>query len=117
MSEDKQIILVCGGRDYTKHRKVEAVLDPIKDNVGVVIEGGAPGLDTCVRRWCIQNGVHYATVPALWDTYKKAAGPKRNWAMSLLKPDKCIAFPGGRGTENMVSVCNRQGIPVDIMEE
>jgi hypothetical protein len=43
----------------------------------------------------------------------KAAGPIRNQRMiDEGKPDLVIAFPGGRGTADMVSRAKKAGIPV-----
>lgn len=51
----------------------------------------------------------------------KAAGPIRNQRMlDDGKPDRVLAFPGGRGTANMVKLAKAAGVPVHeirILEE
>lgn len=61
--------------------------------------------------------VPYAIVPANWDVFDRRAGPVRNSWMLDLKPDLVIAFPGGRGTQNMVEQAKKRGIKVMTVEE
>lgn len=103
-------VLVCGGRDFTDRQKVKEVLDSLEP--GIVVEGGATGADGIAHAWARLNGVHVASVSALWDHYRKPAGPIRNAAMLLLKPDLVVAFPGGRGTADMVRKARAVGIQV-----
>jgi len=84
-------LLVCGGRDYSDYNAFLLVMDQLPFRPSIIIEGGATGADRMGRRWGIQNGVHYATVPALWDVFNNAAGPIRNSAMLILNPDYCLA--------------------------
>lgn len=39
-------------------------------------------------------------------------GPKRNRKMLELKPDGVVAFPGGRGTMDMIRAATEAGVPV-----
>jgi hypothetical protein len=51
--------------------------------------------------------------PAQWDRYGEAAGPIRNaWMLEFGKPDLVVAFPGGRGTADMISKARKAGIEV-----
>ncbi len=48
-----------------------------------------------------------------WTTHGRAAGPIRNARMlAEYHPDLVIAFPGGRGTLDMVSKAERAGVAV-----
>jgi len=108
-----RLILVCGGRDYSDHSRLGAVLREHVTRDDVLIEGGARGVDTLARQWAVENGVHVATVNALWDYYGKSAGFLRNTAMRRLRPDLVIAFPGGVGTAMMVELAAEHDIPVE----
>lgn len=101
------IVLVCGGRDYNGDVSCLSQLP-----MTMLVHGGARGADTLADQWAKSNNIHRARVDALWDTRGKAAGMDRNAAMLLLRPDYCVAFPGGRGTEGMVSLCLSRNIPV-----
>jgi hypothetical protein len=105
------VILVTGGREFGDELRVHEALHA-QFPIDILIEGGARGADRLARYWAIRNGVHYATVPALWDIFENAAGPMRNSAMLLLRPTKLVAFPGGRGTADMVSKAKKAGVPV-----
>lgn len=107
-----RIILVTGGRDFTDQVRVTSALDGLLAAPDLLIQGGAKGADRCALEWARTRGVHPVTVEALWDFYKKPAGHKRNEAMLWLRPALCVAFPGGRGTDGMVDLCVRAGIPV-----
>jgi hypothetical protein len=108
-------ILVCGGRDFSDRIKVYEVLDQIhKDTpIDMVITGGARGADRLAEEWAAEYEVPLMVEPADWKTYGKAAGPIRNRLM-LVKygPDLVVAFPGGRGTANMISLSITAGVKV-----
>lgn len=107
-------LLVCGGRDYSDRVKVFSLLESIhaKRNITVLIEGGAGGADSLARAWARNAGVICATVNAVWDKRGRGAGPQRNTAMLSLNPDGVLAFPGGRGTANMVQQAKDAGVKV-----
>lgn len=109
------VFAVTGSRNYddpeTVDREMRRWVTP-GDSSAIVIEGGAPGLDRQVRRWCEKNGVHFAEVPALWEWMGRAAGPVRNGVMLLLRPDFVLAFPGGTGTADMCRQAKAAGIEV-----
>ena len=106
------ILLVCGGRHFNDYELFTQAMAALPFTVSMVIEGGARGADNFGKVWALENGVHYAEVPALWNVFKKAAGGKRNRAMLLLKPDYCLAMPGGAGTRDMVALCKENNITV-----
>lgn len=109
------ILLACGGRDF----KDEALLDwaltaaHAKEEIEMLIHGGARGADLMAGAWAQERGIHTARVDALWDVLgKRCAGPRRNEAMLRLAPDGVIAFPGGTGTAHMVGIAREACIPV-----
>jgi len=103
-------ILVCGGRDYDNWSAVREALDT--HNPSVLIHGGASGADRLAGKWADVHGVPTIVFPANWRQGKKA-GPLRNrFMLSEGKPDLVLAFPGGRGTADMVSVARAAGVAV-----
>lgn len=105
-------ILVCGGRDFSDYQLMSEVLSGYEDVADIIIHGGAKGADKMAGVWAKSNGVHSAEVVALWDSYGKSAGYKRNASMLLLQPDLVIAFSGGVGTKMMVGLARRAGVKV-----
>lgn len=107
-------IIVCGGRRFGNTHFAYAVLDELHAATPVtgVIDGGATGADLIGNRWAFHRGVSRTTVPAEWQEYGRAAGPLRNKKMLDLKPDLVVAFPGGRGTENMIALAEKAGVRV-----
>lgn len=105
-----ETVLVCGGRDYADRESVWAALDTIAPTA--IIEGGARGADELARAWAQARGVPCTTVCADWHSHGRSAGPRRNAAMLKLYPTLVLAFPGGRGTADMVRRALRAGIEV-----
>lgn len=112
-------VLVCGGRDFTDRDLFSRTMAefkpvPITDAAEhKIIHGGASGADTLAREWADCFGVPYREFPADWKAYGRAAGPIRNQRMiDEGKPDLVIAFPGGRGTADMVKRAEAAGIEV-----
>lgn len=64
------------------------------------------------HKWAMSRKIACSIHPANWSLWGKAAGPIRNHEMLLENPDVVVAFPGGRGTEDMVNRAYRAGILV-----
>lgn len=108
-------ILVCGGRAFNDQTSLFNFLDSFQYVMGmvdVVIHGDAPGADQLAGQWARSHGITELKFPADWNKHGKAAGPIRNSIMLTEKPDFVIAFPGGRGTRNMVGQANLNGVKV-----
>lgn len=122
-------ILVCGGRNFTNQNFVWDKLHQIAekhvsfnlDALGpiynyhelTIISGMAKGVDTIAADWAVTNWCKLLKFPADWDKYGKAAGAIRNQQMlDEGKPDLVVAFPGGRGTADMVRRAKKADIKV-----
>lgn len=109
-------ILVCGGRDYSDEGAVARVLDEYERGAAeppTLIHGAARGADTIAAVYAECRGWPIERYPADWAKYGTAAGPIRNRQMlDQGKPDLVIAFPGGRGTADMIRRAEKAGVPV-----
>lgn len=108
-------VLVCGGRKYSNGITVFGVLSKLhrEQGIDVIVNGGAKGADMLARHWAKANGVNCVTYHADWEKHGRAAGPKRNQTMLEREtPDLVVAFPGGRGTADMVRRARVAGIEV-----
>ena len=109
-------VLVCGGRDYRDWHQLSGWLDRIHRECGimVVIHGGARGADDLARQWGeISVGIEGVEFRADWTARGKAAGMIRNQRMlDEGRPDLVVAFPGGRGTADMVRRARKAGVEV-----
>jgi predicted Rossmann-fold nucleotide-binding protein len=112
-------VLVCGGRDNWDHEGVgrELSIRWVQTNnlaPFILITGGANGIDSCALQWAMKHNVKCELYPAEWKKYGKRAGPVRNTQMIVEgKPDLVIAFPGGRGTADMIRQACAAGIKVE----
>jgi hypothetical protein len=112
---ERVIVLVCGGRNYTDKLKVWAVLHELHSHHKIthIIQGGATGADSMAAAWANStNGVQNVCCDAPWPRDGKPAGHFRNVAMLALKPALVIAFPGGKGTADMVRIAKKARVPV-----
>lgn len=104
-------VLVCGGRDFSDSAWVFRVLDSL--NPDHIIEGGATGADAFAQAWAIHRCKTLSTVQADWKRHGRAAGAIRNQEMiDRFNPDLVIAFPGGKGTADMIRRARKAGIEV-----
>lgn len=104
-------VLVCGGRSFENADVVYGTLDGLLPSR--VVHGGATGADALARKWALSSGVVQVEYPAQWGRHGKAAGPIRNQTMlDTEKPDVVVAFPGGRGTADMVRRARAAGVLV-----
>jgi hypothetical protein len=94
-------IIVCGGRHYADGSTVARVLSSLDLSDATIVHGAASGADSLAADWCRTYGIRDEPHPADWEQFGKAAGPIRN-IMMLAGADLVVAFPGGRGTADMV---------------
>lgn len=117
-------VLVCGGRNYYNYANVRTILDGYAHDHGpiILVQGGAPGADQMARNWAFKQNEQYLNcminMPADWNGLGKAAGPIRNQKMlDEHRPDIVLAFPGGRGTADMVAKARAAGVDVVEIED
>lgn len=104
-------VLVCGGRGYSDAEAVARALNALRPSL--VIHGAARGADALAATWAAAYGIPAQPFPADWETYGRAAGHVRNARMLAEgKPDLVVAFPGGRGTEDMKRRARKAGVEV-----
>lgn len=116
-SERPLRIIVCGGRDYADAACIRATLDELHASRGVdhLFHGNASGADRLAGEWGASTpGVRVHPVPAQWSKFGKRAGPIRNRQMLGQGIDVVVAFPGGRGTADMMKAAREAG--VEVME-
>ncbi len=125
-------VIVTGGRDYQDKEVVWGTLDRIHRegyfqwqqtvpvgprNIVWIITGACPygGADLLAENWAKENEVNYIGYPAKFKTGPrgKAEGPYRNAGMAeYAEASLVVAFPGGRGTANMIAEAKIRGIPI-----
>ena len=115
-------VLVCGGRDEPPERVADWLQANARFKLGIgpqdrldVIHGAAKGADKGAALWASLDALIVTAYPAQWrrpdGTTDRGAGPKRNRQMMAEgRPDAVIAFPGGAGTADMISVARAAGI-------
>jgi len=82
----------------------------------MIISGCARGADTLGIEWAEAKGVEVARFPADWKTHGRAAGPIRNQQMlEEGKPDLVVAFPGARGTADMIRRARAAGVELILL--
>lgn len=106
-------ILICGGRDYTNRAVVFTTLNKIGIEPVEICHGGASGADSLAGEWAKKNNIQCTVFYPDWGLHGKAAGPIRNQEMlNKFKPDMTIAFPGGKGTADMIRRSKNHKVPV-----
>lgn len=126
-------VLVCGGRDYDDRDHIWNTLTDLDAERGpftIVIHGCATGADNEAMLWAqAMPGRKHAPFRAAWSDltqpnarikvrwdgsrYDAMAGFRRNQRMiDEGKPDLGIAFPGGKGTADMVARLHKASIEV-----
>ena len=107
--------LVCGGREFANRQMLNEALNRLRQERGIahLIAGGARGADSMAEWWARGEGVPCDVYQADWAGLGRKAGPIRNQRMlDEGKPDLVVAFPGGRGTADMVRRGREAGVEV-----
>ncbi|MGW9447032.1 DUF2493 domain-containing protein [Bacillus mobilis] len=108
-------IIVTGGRDYSDAQTVAKTLSAYAahpDRFHRLVHGGASGADLLAAAVAYTLGWSVEIHCADWELHGRGAGPIRNQKMADAGADLLIAFPGGRGTADMVRRAQAARIPV-----
>jgi hypothetical protein len=121
------VALFSGDRRWKDEDAVARELRALQAEHGLdllVVQGGAPGLDTIAKELCDQMGIDTVTFWPNWNGRitslgAKYAGPYRNRLMlDLLPVQLVVAFhpwlPRSKGTKDMVDRAVKRGIPVKV---
>jgi ribA/ribD-fused uncharacterized protein len=103
-------LLVSGGRDFDDVDFIVKHLNRLHKSrtITSVVHGAARGVDTICGFWAYEiDGIEPIAVPAEWHdkigNFDRGAGHKRNQRMlDEFRPNALFAFPGGKGTADMV---------------
>lgn len=116
-------LLVCGGRDFIDVPLLWRSLNHFcvqRSIPSLLIEGASDdvtgpyrGADYWARQWANATGIKVSTFHAKWREQGRAAGPIRNKRMiDEAYPQVVMAFPGNRGTANMIEQARAAEIEV-----
>jgi len=118
-------LIVSGGRDFVDVPLLWRTLDELaaESAIELLIEGASDqitgpykGADYWAHQWALARQVPCLRQPAKWGEHGKAAGPIRNGEMiKQYQMDYLLAFPGGRGTADMIKQAERAGLGVQIV--
>lgn len=112
--------LICGGRDFADQRMFDDVMGRLVAMWGCpakVVHGDARGADMMADNWARLMAVEIVACPADWEKHGAAAGPIRNEDMLINHlPKRIIAFPGGKGTADMVRRAKNRHGKIDVIE-
>lgn len=145
MSDMLYTVLVTGGRDFSDYALMCSALRGAEKEDGQPIDyimhggNGLPkgwrqmpedelaakitkGADALAHRYAIENRLQWVVFEADWDAYGKGAGPIRNSLMAKVIRNakgrtRCIAFPGGDGTADMIGKIDRpdSNVPLTLI--
>ena len=110
---------MCGGRDYDDWETMWRVFTDegfFAGEAPTLVHGDARGADRMAEHIWSEVGEPVEAHPADWEKYGRAAGPKRNQEMLDSGVDLVLAFPGGRGTADMVKRARAAGKAVRVIE-
>lgn len=112
--------LICGGRHFADQAMFDDVMSRLIEMWGCpgkVVHGAQTGADTMADAWARRMAIDPVPCKADWGRHGNAAGPMRNEDMLIKhKPKRVIAFPGGKGTADMVKRAKNRGGGIDVVE-
>jgi hypothetical protein len=111
-------VLITGGRDFDDVEMLNQNLDKLHSELSftALIHGDASDADRLAGQWAESKGIAVEAHPADWKKFGRAAGPIRNQQLLAEKPGLLVAFPGGKGTADMVAKAKKAGLNVVVVD-
>ncbi len=112
--DDLLKIGVVGSRGFNDYKLLKDTLDKYKENVFLIVSGGAPGADSLGEKWANENNVKTLIHKPKWrdedGNYIPSAGFDRN-ELIVNDSDIIIAFwdSMSRGTEDTINQAKKMG--------
>lgn len=119
VNHNKMRLLISGYREFADYKLFCETLEEFNGTISVIIHGGCRGADTLARKYAEERGIEQEVYLPNWERYGKRAGPIRNEKMIVDGcPDYAIVFLSEKsiGTKNMVSLCEKHGIDLTVVE-
>ena len=110
-------IIICGGREFrlfTEHTLILTRLHQLF-RFTEIVSGRCAGADKDAEDWAKENHLPIKQFIPAWVAEGKKAGPLRNEEMANYA-DACIAFPGGKGTADMIDRALAHGLLTIVMK-
>ncbi|MBQ9832169.1 MAG: DUF2493 domain-containing protein [Clostridia bacterium] len=104
-------VAVIGSRTL----QINNIKNYLPQGITELVSGGAKGVDTCVRKYALSNGVKLVEFLPEYDKYGRSAPLKRNLEI-IEYADEVIAFWDGisRGTKYVIDKCKENNIKITI---
>lgn len=112
------IVLVTGGRFWKRRDETFQYLSLLHKQycITLIVHGDAEGADSLANEWAITNDVpiaSYSVTQEEWETLGRSAGCIRNqFMLDQHEIDLVVAFPGERGTADMIARAEKTDIDV-----
>ena len=107
-------VIIAGGRNHLITYANRVQLDRLREDWDItsIVHGGARGIDTQAGEWAQLSNLPVQAFPADWKRYGLSAGPLRNEEMArhVGRHGGLIAFPGGKGTADMLRTARKHGL-------
>jgi len=108
-------VIVCGGCAVGDKDSTFSALDKLhaEKPIAVIVHGGTHGADALAGQWAEARAIAVEVFAPNWKRFgRSGAVHKRNQQMVDAGADLCVAFPGGRGTADVIKRAQAAAIKV-----
>ena len=108
---------VIGSRGFNNYDLVCDELNPLLNDIELIVSGGAKGADTLGERWANENNIRTLIFKPDWNKWGKRAGFIRNTDI-IANSDYVIAFWDGvsPGTLSSIKLSEKSGTKIKIVK-
>ena len=108
---------IVGSRSFTDYEFLKNALDPLKEQIELVISGGANGADLLGERWAAENNIPVKIFYPDWKRYEKRAGFIRNEEI-VKESDAIVAFQvnESKGTQHTIDLAKKYNKKVRVFK-
>lgn len=113
LSSPRTRCIIAGSRHIDNYKLVKHFIIQSKIKIDEIVCGEARGVDSCGKRYGIENNIPVTSFPAQWDKYGKSAGYRRNEEMAKYASHLILIWDSvSKGSGHMLDIARKYKLEI-----
>jgi hypothetical protein len=113
LAQIKNKVIIAGSRHIDNYELIKSFIQKSEFKIDEIVCGEAKGVDSCGKKYGIENSIPIKSFPAQWDKFGKSAGYKRNEEMAEYSTHLILIWDGfSKGSSHMLNLAKKYNLKI-----